>query len=148
MRRKHLWEDTLKALKRTLWAAAKHLKVVFLGEPGIDDGGPRREFFRLLLAEIGRNNMLFKGPHERRVPAHNVLAMQDELFFHVGQIMAMSMVHDGPCVHWLAPPVVCYLLECDATGCVDDIPDDDIVAKVKAVRVTNRITYFTCNCPS
>ena len=129
-------------MKRNLWDPSKHLKVVFLGEPGIDDGAPRREFFRLLLEEVGRNNMLFRGPLERRVPAHNVLAMQDELFFHVGQIMALSMIHDGPCVRWLAPPVVHYLLGCDAAGCADDTPDHSIVTKVKAVCVINR---FTCS---
>ena len=39
--RKHLWNDTLKTMKCTLWDASKHLRVVFLGELGIDEGGPR-----------------------------------------------------------------------------------------------------------
>ena len=60
VRRKHLLEDTMKSLRRTPWESSKHLKVVFIGEPGVDDGGPRREYFRLLLAEIGNNNSFLK----------------------------------------------------------------------------------------
>lgn len=44
VRRKTLWQDYVKERKRKL--KPEHaLKVVFLGEPAIDDGGPRREFF-------------------------------------------------------------------------------------------------------
>ena len=43
VRRKTLWEDFVKERKRKA-KPEKLLKVVFIGEPAIDDGGPRREF--------------------------------------------------------------------------------------------------------
>ena len=126
VRRKYLLQDTLRTLRRIPWDKSKHLKVIFIGEPGVDDGGPRREYFQLLLQEIGRNNMYFRGSMERRLPAHNVLAIQDDVYFHIGQIIALSLVHDGPCVKWLAPAAVNYILGCEETLQVDDIPDPDI----------------------
>ena len=44
VRRKTLWEDFTKERKKRVKPQQK-LKVLFLGEPAIDDGGPRREFF-------------------------------------------------------------------------------------------------------
>ena len=114
VRRKHLLEDTLKTLKRVPWDPSKHLKVVFIGEPGIDDGGPRREYFRLLLDEIAQNNSYFHGLAHRRVPLHNVISLQNNIFFYFGQIIALSVIHDGPFLQCLAPTVVYYILQCDA----------------------------------
>ena len=54
-RRRHIWEDALNCFKRGI-PASKHLAITFLGEPAVDAGGPLREFFRLLLGEISRNN--------------------------------------------------------------------------------------------
>ena len=60
VRRSRLFDDTIKTLKVRPWNPSNLLKVTFLGELGVDDGGPRREYFRLLLSEIGKNNSLFR----------------------------------------------------------------------------------------
>jgi hypothetical protein len=52
IRRKTLWEDFTKERRKRVKQQQK-LKVVFLGEPAIDDGGPRREFFSG--TELSRN---------------------------------------------------------------------------------------------
>ena len=146
VRRKHILDDTLKSLRRTPWQLSKHLRVVFMGEAGIDDRGPRREFlgrrkaalyyfyfFRLLLLEVGRNNSYFQGPANKRVPHHNIVNLHNNVFFYVGQIIALSLVHDGPCVQWLAPTTVKYLLGLEVVPNIDDIPDIDIQRKMKGV---------------
>ena len=135
VRRKHILQDTLNTLKRIPWKATKYIKVAFIGEPGVDDGGPRREFFRLLLESIGRSNMYFRGPVGRRIPSSNALALHDQIFFYIGQIFGLSLLHDGPFVRWLAPVVVNYILGVDASDglSVEDIPDKEIGAKVEKV---------------
>ena len=40
-------EDTIFSL-RAGFNEQKHLRVRFIGEPAVDEGGPRREFFMLL----------------------------------------------------------------------------------------------------
>ena len=69
VRRKHILQDTLDTLKRIPWKATKYMKVAFIGEPGVDDGGTRQEFFRLLLESIGRRNMHFWGLVGRHIPS-------------------------------------------------------------------------------
>ena len=69
VRRKHILQDTLDTLKRIPWKATKYMKVAFIGEPGVDDGGMRQEFFRLLLESIGRRNMHFWGLVGRHIPS-------------------------------------------------------------------------------
>ena len=134
VRRSRLLDDTVKSLKIRAWNPSTSLKVTFLGEPGVDDGGPRREFFRLLLPEISKNNFLFQGPLSARIPCHNVLAVQERMYFYVGQILALSMLHDGPGFHCLAPTVVHYILGDYTHGpSWEDIPDMTTQQKMKQV---------------
>ena len=51
VRRKHIFQDTLHRLKSNI-DLTKHLRINFVGEPAIDDGGPRREYLRLLLGKV------------------------------------------------------------------------------------------------
>ena len=44
VRHSRLWEDFKRARSR-YYCPQKKLKVTFSGEPAIDDGGPKREFF-------------------------------------------------------------------------------------------------------
>ena len=46
------------------------------GEPGIDEGGPKHEFFMLLLNAISNNSSLLDGSPTRRVLRHNTTAFQ------------------------------------------------------------------------
>ena len=46
VRRKSIWEDFKdELLKRNRITPSSRIKVVFSGEPAVDDGGPRRELF-------------------------------------------------------------------------------------------------------
>ena len=45
VRRKLVFKDYLDVAKKSWFNSARMLKVTFVGEPAIDDGGPRREFF-------------------------------------------------------------------------------------------------------
>lgn len=44
VRRKFIWQDFKNARQRKICPKNK-VKVVFSGEPAVDDGGPRRELF-------------------------------------------------------------------------------------------------------
>jgi hypothetical protein len=52
VRRSNLLTDSFRIFSRSKTDLTKRLKVVFLGEASVDEGGPRREFFQLLLKEI------------------------------------------------------------------------------------------------
>ena len=40
-----MWNDFVDARNKHGVDAKSMLKIVFIGEPAVDDGGPRREFF-------------------------------------------------------------------------------------------------------
>ena len=73
VRRSNLWEDSLKQFIKGL-SYNKTIKVTFVGEPAVDSGGPRREYFTLLIRAIAMNNSLFEGDTDRRLPRINVSA--------------------------------------------------------------------------
>ena len=75
VRRSHILDDALTAL-RTSFDERKHIRVRFLGEPAVDEGGPRREFFMLLMGAIANNSSLLDGPPNHRVLRHNTSAFQ------------------------------------------------------------------------
>ena len=75
VRRGHILDDTVVAL-RSNFDEKKHIRVRFLGEPAVDEGGPRREFFMLLMGAIANSSSLLDGPPNRRVLRHNTSAFQ------------------------------------------------------------------------
>ena len=46
VRRSRILNSTFDAMKRRTFSCHKNLKVEFSGEEAVDEGGPRREFFR------------------------------------------------------------------------------------------------------
>ena len=55
---------------------AKYLEIKFISEPAIDEGGPTREFLRLLMRSIDTNALYLDGAPNHRVPRHNAIAVQ------------------------------------------------------------------------
>ena len=74
VRRGHIFDDANRAFK--MLDEEKHLRITFLGEPAVDDGGPRREFFMLLMGAISNNGSILDGPPNSRLLRHNVIAFQ------------------------------------------------------------------------
>ena len=108
VRRKHIFEDTLHKLRSGI-DISKHLRVTFIGEPAIDDGGPMREYMRLLLGSIISNNSLFCGDVNSHFLQYNVIELNKKTYFHVGQILSITLVHGGP-APFFAEPVANYIL--------------------------------------
>ena len=50
----------------------------------------------LLLNNINKNNSLLNGPSTGWVLRHNTKALQEELYFCMGKMIALSVVHGGP----------------------------------------------------
>ena len=79
VRRKYVLPDTLHQLRCGL-DVSKHLRVTFVGEPAVDSGGPMREYLHLLMSSIAHNNSLFCGEDSQRIPEHNVVELEKNLY--------------------------------------------------------------------
>ena len=137
VRRKHIWNDTKRALSRVVFQDRKGLSITFIGEPAVDDGGPLREFFRLLMLEIGKDTSLFCGPEGRRTPTHNLLALQRNEYFFVGKCIALSISYGGPGPHFLCETIARYMCNEPVTTPQLAVPNYEVRERIEKVRVYN-----------
>ena len=131
VRRKHLWQDSLHRFQCGL-DFCKHIRVLFVGEPAVDDGGPLREFLYLLMGEISANNSLFCGQENIRIPAANMAAFEKHTYKHVGQMIAVSLLHGGPAPTFFAPSIVDYIIHgiTRVKLSIDEVPNPIIKSKL------------------
>ena len=52
----------MRAISSSGFDERKALRVVFVGEEAVNDGGPKREFFSLALQGVANDNTMFQGP--------------------------------------------------------------------------------------
>jgi hypothetical protein len=73
--RRNVWDGASRGFKRASFSAENTVLVKFTDDDGtmeeaVDQGGPRREFLRLLMECLSRSSM-FEGPNTSRVLALN-----------------------------------------------------------------------------
>ena len=81
------------------------MRVTFVSEATVDEGGPTREFFRLVLADLATNNALFNGGEERHIARHNLIELQGDSYLIAGRVIALSLMYGGPAPQFFARPV-------------------------------------------
>ena len=64
-----------------------------MGEPAVDGGGPRREFFMLLMDTLNKQESILNGPVHMRILRHNTKALDDNVFNTIGKFIALAIVH-------------------------------------------------------
>ena len=139
VRRKHLWQDALNRFRSGM-DFSKYIRVSFVGgEPAVDEGGPLREFLHLLMGSIATNNSLFSGREECRVPSANLAELGKNTYKHVGEMMAVSLVHGGPAPAFFAPAVADYILHGmnKVKATVSEVPNLEVVDKL--TKVSNHV---------
>ena len=135
VRRSNLVADATRALKKHNFDPMKLLKVVFVGEPSVDEGGPRRECFQLVIKEVTMSG-LFHGWPQNVVLAHSIEALADNRYFLVGKLIAMCLVQGGQPPVYFSTAVADYLVHGEITSkpCIDDIYDPEIQRKIRNVK--------------
>jgi hypothetical protein len=141
VRRRHLLQDALYYFK-SYSLTKKRLRITFVGEPGVDAGGPLKEFFYLLLQEISRNKSLFHGSETSLFPVHNMFELSQNTFYYVGCIFAASIIHVGVGPHFFANSVADYLLFGSLTPCIEDVFDSLIKEKLLKLSQTTDLAEF------
>ncbi len=136
VRRSNLIQDTIKAFSRPKFNVSKLIKVSFIGESSVDEGGPRREFFQLTLKETFTTLGLFAGWPSNLVPLHNVEAVTKNLYFVIGKLIATCLVQGGQAPACFCKGVADYLIfdEVRSIPCLEDIPDFFIREKLQKVK--------------
>lgn len=128
IRRNHIWNDALRAISKASFNPLAPIHVTFIGEAGIDEGGPRREFFSLTLSKMAEDSTIFHGPTRARSFVRNLEGIRKRKFFLAGMFVALSLANGGQGLDCLSETVYSYLCYGLCSGKivsnVDDIADD------------------------
>ena len=144
VRRNHMWHDALRAISKPAFDPFLPVRVTFIGEPAVDDGGPRREFFSLALMKMSEDTTIFQGPPECRSFVHNMQGLQKRTFFLVGLFVGLSLANGGPGLACLAKTIysyLCYGLQRSTDFHEEEIACDEVKGQLQQVA-----SYSTISC--
>ncbi len=138
IRRSHLLEDSIRQFSKHSFDVRKKITVRFVGEQSVDDGGPQREYFHLLIQEIFKTSC-FAGYPENVVLLHNVEALSSNRYYVIGKMIAASIIHAGAPLSCLASAVADFIVwnQVKSPVCIDNIPDYEVQACLKEVHSCN-----------
>ncbi|XP_059201469.1 uncharacterized protein LOC131981267 isoform X1 [Centropristis striata] len=138
-----VWEGAIRGFKRSSYEPNLMMSVKFsddMGkiEEGVDLGGPRREFLRLLMESIAKSTM-FEGKETSKNIALNSTALREDWYYIAGRAIAISLVHGGPPPNFLSPVVFSLLVDDSPNPVLEDIADLDLLEKVIKVSESTTI---------
>ncbi|KAG7470308.1 G2 M phase-specific E3 ubiquitin-protein ligase-like [Solea senegalensis] len=133
-----VWEGAIQGFKRLSYEPNLMMSVKFSddmgkNEEGVDLGGPRREFLRLLIESMAKSPM-FEGKENSKNFALNSTALREDWYYIAGRAFAISLVHGGPPPNFLSPVVFSLLVDVSANPVLEDIADTDLLEKVKKMK--------------
>ena len=107
-------------------------------------GGPLREFLHLVVAEIHRNNTLLCGEQVSRTLRHNIRELERNTYYHIGALLATSIIHGGPAPSFFCNAVVDYIVFglSAVKATIDDVPDAPV--KKHLEKVTSITVLYQC----
>ena len=115
----------------------------------MDEGGPKREYFQLVLGELANNNALFDGGSQRRILRHNVIELKGSSYLIAGRIIALPLIYGGPAPHFFARAIAEYFLGITSyTVSIEDVPDYCVQQKLFRVFILLLLisSKFMCFC--
>lgn len=119
------------------------LRITYIGQPAIDSGGVKRQFYTdLFLQLISQNQFrLFQGPANRLLFHYDQTALSCGLFRMLGQMIAHSICQGCGGFPYLAPSMYYYLATGDisqasAYASIADICNEEELGYVEKVNIT------------
>jgi hypothetical protein len=143
--RENILEDSIIHFKKHNDNLPPQVRVCFDGEPAIDAGGPRREYFTILLKSLVSSKSsirFFEGKEGHLLPMKNTDALRAQLFKVAGRMISTSILNGGPGFPCLSPSIYEYLVkgfteELVSTITKDYIFDIDAFQAIDKVHIVN-----------
>lgn len=139
--RKKLLKTCMRAVQERSFEFTKMPCIVFSGEDSADLGGPRREFFRLLMQAVCKEFGVFEGNPNNLAFSHDHSVIASRKPFLAGQFVAWSILHGGPGPQSLAEDVFYLMLELHdevvASRAANIIPDEGIAKLATSLQEVN-----------
>ncbi len=145
-REKSMIAQLLKKYKNPSFNICCPLNVQFMSagvfKMGIDAGGPKREFFHLLINELVRGNFngmqIFEGETGHLLPINNYELISSHFYKMVGRMILHAIINKCEGIPGISPAVISYVVSGSrdsVLGClsIQDIPDPCLCEKLNEV---------------
>lgn len=129
--RSDIFNCCIRAMRRKTFRPFNKLSVKFsdcegVTEGAIDEGGPTRELFRLVLSFL-ENSLLFTGAKKKNISLHNN-SLKEKHYYETGRLISLSLVHGGPGPHFFSETLFSML----TTGVENTSPTlDDVDVDIR-----------------
>ena len=105
VRRSNVWEDARFKIKKCSDSDLRNIiKVQFVGEPAVDEGGPRNEFYSLVHSEMSKSS-LFIGEQDKKSFNHDILALERRDYYIYGKLCSMGILQGSPSPCFFTPTI-------------------------------------------
>eukprot|EP00794_Sanderia_malayensis_P017144 gene17144-18868_t len=140
-----VWTDTkFKIQKSKIDALKQKLKIQFVRETAVDEGGPRNEYFSLRHNESDEFS-LFTRENGMKFVTSNIIALQQKEYYMYGILCSMAILQGSASPTYFAPSVADYIVygEHDKVfSQVSQIPYIKVKAKMQALNDMQDIDEF------
>ena len=153
--RTNLFESAKRALNRKNFDPCYKISVKFMDDVGssegaVDLGGPKREFFTLLLHSLLYESPLFFGNEHSKYISLNQKSFEEEDYRLTGMLIALSLVHGGPVPHCLSNLLFEALVDQGVKPTVADVENihdatKDVILSLNDVTPENINTFIDSN---
>uniref|UniRef100_A0A3B1KJW9 G2/M phase-specific E3 ubiquitin-protein ligase-like n=1 Tax=Astyanax mexicanus TaxID=7994 RepID=A0A3B1KJW9_ASTMX len=132
------FECALRAFNRPTFDAESKLDIVFIDEDGrgegaVDDGGPTREFCRLLMGKL-QGHQIFEGPPEERTLALDSIALHTNTYKSVGQMLSVCLIHGGVSPNFFSKRLFSQVFGLPSgPATIEDVVDHGLRAKLEKI---------------
>ncbi|XP_057184324.1 G2/M phase-specific E3 ubiquitin-protein ligase-like isoform X1 [Triplophysa rosa] len=150
--RANVWDGAFRGFRRSSFDPTCSMMVKFTDDIGameeaLDTGGPTREFLTLLMDAI-KTRRVFEGKDNAKYLSFNSKAAEDNEYFHIGRMIAVSIVHGGPGLCCLSPNFFLNLIgkEKKIEAPIEDMPDDEVrkaLLEIKDATSLNELRELT-----
>ena len=139
VRRKHLWEDTVRSISKNAFKQNHSLKFHFIGEEAQDEGGPKRDFLRLAMTAVCNHSGVLQGLECRKTFSNNPLLLERKAYYCASLVTGMSLQQGGPGLHCLSPSLFDYFVAGPSSSRVIplDVADHDTRKKIEKVKLAD-----------
>ena len=147
VRRQLLLQDAMKQFQCKSCDVSKLIQVELIGEPAVDTGVHRREFFQLLMIDLMSKSGLFEGYPSFVTPAHNVVSLSTDQCMVARNMIATSIIQGGPAPHCFATAVAEILVykEVKSEFDLSKIHDLNIWENLEKVRSVGFNSFMLCH---
>eukprot|EP00794_Sanderia_malayensis_P017949 gene17949-19744_t len=135
VRRRRVWQDASQKLARLFRDGVKPIRVQFIGEAGVDAGGPLKEFFTILF-EDAKRFLFCTGNGVTYTFLHDTERLQNGEFRLFGTLVAIALIHGCAGPRYFMPALISRILKCPfVKPTIADIPDFEIQSKLNQIKV-------------